>query len=74
LYVAREHPHPFSAFRIDLWDEFGNSIFEHLAGIEDSEVAKATYQAAVKRWPKAVITLRQRARIIYDSRRPRVVT
>jgi hypothetical protein len=36
-------------------------------------VAEATYRAAVMRWPRARITLRQGARVIEDSRRLRVV-
>ena len=53
--------------RLDTWDD-ASQIIEHLAGIEDFEVAEATYRAAVKRWPKAVIILRQGARVIHDSR------
>jgi hypothetical protein len=47
------------AFRVDVWDEGGNSIVEHIAGIDDLEVAEATYRAAVARWPRARITLRR---------------
>jgi hypothetical protein len=39
-----------------------------LAGVEDFEVAEAAYRAAMKKWPKAVITLRAGARVIHDSR------
>jgi hypothetical protein len=39
------------AFRIDIWDDTGDSIVEHVAGIDDFEVAEATYQAVVARWP-----------------------
>jgi hypothetical protein len=60
------------AHRIDAWDDAGENIVEHLAGVEDYAVAEATHQAAVRRWPKAVITLRQGARVIQDSRRPRL--
>jgi hypothetical protein len=38
------------------------SIVEHVAGVDDFEVAEATYRAAVVRWPRARITLRQGAR------------
>ena len=41
------------AFRVDIWDDTGNSIVEHVAGIDDFEVAEATYRAAVVRWPAA---------------------
>jgi hypothetical protein len=47
------------AFRVDIWDDTGDSILEHVAGIEDFDVAEATYRAAVARWPAARITLRQ---------------
>jgi hypothetical protein len=42
-------------------------IAHHLAGVEDFMLAKATYEAAVKRWPKEHIRLRQQARIVEDS-------
>jgi hypothetical protein len=47
------------AFRLDIWDDTGDSIVEHLAGVGDFEVAEVTYRAAVARWPRARITLRQ---------------
>jgi len=50
------------AFRVDIWDDAGNSIVEHVAGADDFEVGEATYRAAVARWPAARITLRQGAR------------
>ena len=49
------------------------SIVEHVAGVEDYQVALATYRAACERWPGAPITLRQGSRVIEDSRRLRVV-
>jgi hypothetical protein len=60
------------AHRIDMLDAAGE-IHEHLAGVEDYELAEATWQAAIARWPKAVIILRQGARVVRDSRRLRVV-
>jgi hypothetical protein len=47
------------AFRVDIWDDTGDSIGDHVAGVGDFEVAEATYRAAVARWPAARITLRQ---------------
>ena len=52
------------AFRIDMWDASGDNLVEHIAGVEDYQVAQATYRAAVERWPGAAITLRQGARVI----------
>ena len=48
-------------------DDTGNSIVEHIAGIDDFEVAEATYRAAVTRWPSARITLRQGARVVMKT-------
>jgi hypothetical protein len=36
-------------------------------GVEDFEVAEATYRAAVARWPAARITLRQGIRVVHDT-------
>jgi hypothetical protein len=55
------------AFRIDIWDDLGGSIVEHVAGVDDFEVAEVTYRAAVARWPMARIMLRQGARVVHDS-------
>ena len=55
------------AFRVDVWHSTANSIVEHIAGIDDFEVAEATYWAAVARWPAARITLRQGARVVMKS-------
>jgi hypothetical protein len=42
-----------------IWDDTGDSIVEHVAGVDDFELAEATYRAAVARWPTARITLRR---------------
>ena len=47
--------------------DVGGSIVEHVAGVDDFEVAEATYRAAVARWPMARIMLRQGARVVHDS-------
>jgi len=59
-------------FRVDTWTPDGESIVEHIAGIEDYQVALATFRAACERWPGTPITLRQGARVIEDSRRTRL--
>ena len=48
-------------FRVDTWTPDGESVVEHVAGVEDYEVALATYHAACQRWPGVPITLRQGA-------------
>ena len=58
-------------FRVDTCTPDGQSIVEHVAGIEDYQVALATYRAACERWPGTpIITLRQGSRVIEDSRAP----
>ena len=34
------------AFRIDRWDQLGDNILDHVAGIEDFQVAQATQSTA----------------------------
>jgi len=69
MAVTRTH----FTFRVDTWTPDGESIVEHVAGVEDYQIALATFRAACERWPGAPITLRQGARVIEDSRRLRVV-
>ena len=52
---------------MDIWDAIGNSIVEHVAGVNDFEVAEAAYRAAVARWPRARITLLQGIRVVLAS-------
>ena len=53
---------------IDRWDEAtGENLIERIAGVSDYLIALETYRAAVKRWPGAKITLRNRARVIEQS-------
>jgi hypothetical protein len=59
-------------YPIDRWDISGETILEHVAGIEDSFVAKAAYEAACQRWPGEMITLRQGGRVIEDSSKTRL--
>jgi hypothetical protein len=36
--------------------------------VDDFEVAEATYRAAIARWPRTWITLRQGIRVVDDTR------
>jgi hypothetical protein len=60
-------------FRVDTCTPDGESIVEHVAGVEDYQVALATYRAACERWPGIPVTLRQDAWVIEDSRRTQTV-
>jgi hypothetical protein len=61
-------------FRVDTGTPDAESIIEHVAGVEDYQVALATYRAACERWPGTPITLRQGARVIKDSQPPAPVS
>ena len=76
--AAADRPRPVSTdekikstfqYRIDRWDAAGHNVLEHVAGLEDFAVAQAAYDRACRRWPKEVVTLRQGARLIQESRR-----
>ena len=55
-----DHPHT-----VDRWDDAtGETLMEQIAALG---VALETYRAAVKRWPKDKITLRNRARVLEQS-------
>jgi hypothetical protein len=60
------------AFRVDTWTLDGETIVEHVASVQDYQVALATFPAACERWPGVPITLRQGARVIEDSRHLRL--
>ena len=36
-------------FRINIWDDVGGEIFEHMVGVDDFEMAISAYEAAAKR-------------------------
>ena len=57
---------------IDRLDRAGE-IIEHLAGVDDYELAEQTWLPAIRRWPRETIILRQGARVVRDSRLPRLV-
>ena len=61
--MMADHPHT-----IDRWDDTtGETLIEQIAAVGDYMVALETYRAAVKRWPKDKITLRNRARVIGEE-------
>jgi hypothetical protein len=44
-------------FRVDTWTAEGESVVEHVAGVEDYQVALATFCAACERWPGTPIRI-----------------
>jgi hypothetical protein len=58
-----DHPHT-----IDRWDDAtSENLVEQIAAVGDYLVALQTYLAAVRRWPGAKITLRNRAMVLERS-------
>jgi hypothetical protein len=55
------------AFQIDVWDDAGDNLVEHLAGLDEYAMAVAAYSAAVESRPKDKITLRQGARVVLKN-------
>jgi len=45
------------AFRIDAWTADGENIVEHIAGIEDLQLAPISFHAACDRWLNAGFTV-----------------
>jgi hypothetical protein len=58
-------------FRIELWDDADNRVEELIAVVGDHRVAMAAFREATKRRPGKIVTLRQKTRVIADSRQSR---
>jgi hypothetical protein len=52
-----------------MWDDHDTHIEELIALLRDHAVARAAFAEAVQRRPGRVIILRQRSRVLADSRR-----
>jgi len=51
-----------------MWDDRDTHVEELIALVADHAVARAAFAEAVKRRPGKVITLRQKSRVLADSR------
>jgi hypothetical protein len=60
----REKTRTHFTYRIDTWAPDGESIVEHVAGVQDYQVALATFRVCCERWPGTPITLRQGTRAV----------
>jgi hypothetical protein len=58
--------------RLNQLDSAGE-VTETIAAVDDYELAEVVWRAAIERWPDATVILRQGARVVRDSRRPRAV-
>ena len=55
-------------YRIELWDDRDTGVEELIALVADHAVARAAFVEAVRRRPGKVIILRQKSRVLADSR------
>jgi hypothetical protein len=56
-------------YRLEMWDDQDTRIEELIALVADHVVARAAFAEAVRRRPGKTITLRQKSRVLADSRR-----
>jgi hypothetical protein len=56
-------------FSVELWDKSDQRVEELIALTADYGVAKAAYQEAIRKRPGRIVTLRQKTRVLADSRR-----
>ena len=66
MAAGRHFDLPYS---VELWDEADTRVEELIALTGDYNVARAAYQEAIKRRPGRIVTLRQKTRVLADSRR-----
>ena len=56
-------------FRVEVWDERDVRVEEVVALVADLFVARAAFVETVRRRPGRIVTLRQKARLLADSRK-----
>ena len=56
-------------FRLEMWDDHDTQIEELIALVTDHAVARAAFAEAVQRRPGKIIILRQKSRVLADTRR-----
>lgn len=63
---------PDLPYRIEMWDDGDCHVEQLIALVGDHAVAQAAFAEAVRRRPGRIVTLRQKARVLANSRRPLV--
>jgi hypothetical protein len=64
LHQEQEWP-----FRLEMWDDDDTQVEELIALVTDHAVARAAFAETVQRRPGKLIILRQKLRVLADSRR-----
>jgi hypothetical protein len=57
------------AYRLEMWDDRDAHVEELIALVADHAVARAAFVEAVRRRLGKIIVLRQKSRVLADSRR-----
>ena len=65
MAMGRPFDLPYS---VELWDDADSHVEELIALTGDYRVARAAFDEAVKRRPGRIVTLRQKTRLLADSR------
>jgi hypothetical protein len=55
-------------FMVEQWDDANSHVEELIALTGDYRVARPAYDEAIKRRPGRIVTLRQKTRLLADSR------
>lgn len=55
-------------YRVEMWDAHDSHVEELIALVTDHAVARAAFVEAVRRRPGKLIILRQKSRVLADSR------
>ncbi len=58
-------------YSVELWDDTDSHVEDLIALTGDYRVARAAFEEAVKRRPGRIVTLRQKTRLLADSRKNR---
>ena len=66
MAMGRPYDLPYS---VELWDDEDSHVEELIALTGDYRVARAAFDEAVKCRPGRIVTLRQKTRLLADSRR-----
>jgi hypothetical protein len=56
-------------YMVEQWDDADNHVEELIALTGDYRVARAAFDEAVRHRPGRIVTLRQKTRVLADSRR-----
>ena len=64
--ISQEQDLPY---RVEMWDDHDSHVEELIALVADHAVARAAFAEASRRRPGKVIILRQKSRVLADSRR-----